>query len=148
MTPETSAPPVGRRLAAARLQRGLTQKTLARDAGLAPSYLSRIENGHVRPTFETVMQIVRALDADPAEIVGPATKTTRARRHGPCPVTPGGQCLVDLIRPAAAPEHYTPREVRLIRRFAAWLKQAPPNRIRAMEILFTDLTQGAEENAP
>lgn len=146
MTPETSRPEVGRRLAAARLQRGLTQKTLARDAGLAPSYLSRIENGRVRPTFETVMQIVRALGADAAEIVGPAT-AKRDRRHGPCPVTPGGQCLVDLIRPAADPEHYTPREVRLIRRFAAWLKQAPPNRVRAMEILFTDLTPAAEEKA-
>ena len=80
MTPRTSVPEVGQRLAAARLQRGLTQKTVASRAGVASSYLSRIENGHVRPTFATVMQIVQALGADPTEIVG--TKSTPARRHG------------------------------------------------------------------
>jgi len=147
MTPRSSAPSipdVGQRLAAARMQRGLTQGELARAAGLAPSYLSRLENGKVQPTFKKVMHIVDVLGADVTELVGPSPRGGRYR--GPCPVTTGGRCLVDLIsiEPGADPERYSPREVRLIRRFARWLKHRPPNRARAMEILLDDLLGDAE----
>jgi len=135
---------IGQRLVAARLQRGLSQATVARAAGLAPSYLSRIENGKVHPTFRTVMQIVEALGAGLDEIAGPVA--TRHRR-GPCPVTAKGQCLLDLIRAAADEEHYTPREIRLLRRFGRWLKSAEPGRVRAMELILDDLTRAAEASA-
>jgi transcriptional regulator with XRE-family HTH domain len=134
---------VGRRLAAARLQRGLVQSTVARDAGLAPSYLSRIETGKVQPTFPTVMQVVRALGADAAEIVDPGAKL--GKRRGPCPVTAKGRCLLDLIKPVAGDEQYTPRELRLLRQFALWIKGAEPGRVRAMEILLEDLLGARRE---
>ena len=138
MTPESTTPEVGQRLAAARLQRGLTQGQLAEAAGLAPSYLSRVENGKVQPTFRKVMHIVDVLGADLSELVGPRKSGTR--RQGPCPVTTRGRCLLDLIAAETGPERYTPREVRLIRRFAQWLQRSPPNRARAMEVLLDDLT--------
>lgn len=47
-------------------------------------------------------------------------------------------------RPLGA-EHYTAREIRLLRRFAAWIKSARPDRIRAIEILLEDLTQASQE---
>lgn len=136
MTRESASIDVGRRLSNARLQRGLAQAQVARAAGLAPSYLSRIESGKVRPAFPKVMRIVRAIGADVTEIVGPDESGKNAR--GPCPVTARGQCLIDLIAPVADREHYTPRELRLLRRFAVWLKDAQPNRVRAIELLLDD----------
>jgi transcriptional regulator with XRE-family HTH domain len=141
MTPEASAH-VGRRLAAARLQRGLAQGDVAQRCGLAASYLSRIENGKIQPAFRTVMQIVGVLGADMSEIVGPDLPGKRP--HGPCPVT-AGRCLLDMIAAEADHEHYSPREVRLLRRFAAWLKSAEPSRVRAIEVLLDDLMRAADE---
>ena len=136
---------IGQRLSAARLQRGLAQTTVAQAAGLAPSYLSRIENGKVHPTYRTVMQIVEALGAGLEEIAGPLTAK---QRRGPCPVTAKGQCLLDLIHAVADDQRYTPREIRLLRRFGSWLKQAEPGRIRAMELILDDLTHAAEARQP
>ena len=134
--------PVGPRLKAARQQRGLAQTSVAQRAGLAPSYLSRIENGRVQPTFQTVMQVVRALGADLREIAGP--EAVPGHRQGPCPVTARGHCLIDLIAPQPDEEHFSPREIRLLRRFAAWLKSADPRHARAVEALLADPTSGAQ----
>jgi transcriptional regulator with XRE-family HTH domain len=136
---------LGQRLAAARLQRGLAQGDVAKRSGLAASYLSRIENGKVQPTFRTVMQIVDVLGADLSEIAGPQGSGGRPR--GPCPVTAKGRCLLDLIATTADHEHYSPREVRLLRRFAGWLKSAQPNRVRAIEIVLDDLMRATEEGS-
>jgi transcriptional regulator with XRE-family HTH domain len=141
MTASNSPPNVGRRLAAARQERGLTQASVAASAGLAPSYLSRIENGRVQPTLPTLTRIVQVMGLDPVEVFGP--RGSQAGSKGPCPVTPRGRCLLDLVSASADQEHYTPREVRLLRRFARWLKQVEPNRIRAMEILLDDLGSAA-----
>jgi len=132
---------IGQRLAAGRLRRGLAQAEVARSASLAPSYLSRVESGKIRPTFATVMRIVNALGADLAEIVGPTIP--KGRRKGACPVTAGGRCLLDMIGSEADRDHYSPREIRLLRRFAAWIKQVEPNRVRAAELLLGDLTSDA-----
>ncbi len=39
----------------------LTQKELAERAGIDKSYISRIENGLVQPTFATFMRIINAM---------------------------------------------------------------------------------------
>lgn len=137
MTSEDTGQDVGRRLAAARLARGLAQNEVARRAKIAPSYLSRIENSKVHPTIGMTMQILGALGASPDEVLGSAA--SRASR-GPCPVTSQGHCLLDLIRPVKQEGAFTPREVRLIRRFASWVEGAEPARLRAMEILLEDLS--------
>ena len=126
MTPEVPLPEVGSRLIAARMRRGLSQGTVARRSGIAPSYLSRIETGKVQPTLRTALKILRALDAEPEEIMGPRTHVDR-RIHG-CPLTDEGHCLLDLMRHETEEERlkpgkfYTPREVRLIRRMAGWVR--------------------------
>lgn len=140
-----STPGIGQRLMAARLQRGLSQSDVARDAGLAPSYLSRIENGRIQPAFRTVMQIAAVLRAGLSELAdGPSSGGSL---RGPCPVTARGKCLLDLIAAEADPEHYSPREVRLIRTFASWLKESSPERVRAIEVLLDDLTRAASEES-
>ena len=114
------------------------QRDVALGADLAPSYLSRIENGKVQPTFPTVMRIVRFLGADLSEISGPVASP--GSKRGPCPVTSRGKCLIDLIGVTDDPDHYTPTEIRLLRRFALWIKSAKPDRVRAIEVLLEDLS--------
>jgi transcriptional regulator with XRE-family HTH domain len=139
-------PALGRRLAGARLQRGLSQGMVARRAKIAASYLSRIENGKIQPTLATVLRIAAGVGVPVEELL--SGLGAGARRGGPCPVTAGGGCLLDLIRaeadlPAAAGEAYTPRQVRLLRRFTAWLRHVDPARLRAMELLLDDrLSEG------
>jgi len=139
-------PEVGRRLSAARLRRGLSQGQIAMRAGVATSYLSRVENGKIQPSFRTVMRIQRALGVGFEEIAGPDPPK---KRNGPCPVSKKGRCLLDLIRSEAlvrhaAEEAYSPREVRLLRKVATWLKISPSDRVRALETLVDDLIEGSE----
>ncbi len=141
MTEEVPPAHVGARLRSARVRRELSQRTAARRAGVAASYLSRIENGHIHPSFGTVHRIAQAISADMEEIVGPQPK---GDRRG-CPVTSHGRCLLDVIRdhPAATivphGEHYTSREIKLLRQLAKWMKTAQPDRLRAMEILIEEM---------
>lgn len=65
---------VGANLRRARLERGLSQESLAAESGIAPSFLSQIENGRRSPTITTVDVLARALSvpivelfAEPAE---------------------------------------------------------------------------------
>lgn len=148
MTPKDRPPDIGRRLSAARLQRALSQGTVARRAGLAPSYLSRIETGKVHPTFRTLFKIAKAMKMPLEEVV--TTDSRRGQGGGGCPVTRRGHCLLDLIRSEAqigsgdSPnEAYSPRQIKLIRRFTGWLERAGSDRMRAMEILLDDLSRGS-----
>lgn len=143
---------IGRRLAAARLQRHLSQGTVARRSGLAPSYISRIENGKVHPTFRTVQRIADAIQVPLGELTGPVRG--KGKKHGPCPITRTGDCLLDLVRsevkPAASDGTFTPSEIRLLRRFARWVHRVPRDRQRAMEILLQELldARGETESDP
>jgi len=149
MTREATPPDIGPRLGALRAQRGLSQGTLARLSGIAPSALSRIENGRVQPTFATIWRLLHALRADWTEILDPrqATGATRGR----CPLTEHGHCLLDLIRTEAevarAPglEFYTARQTKLLHDLALWCKHGPPDRVRALEVLLQELLHGVRE---
>jgi transcriptional regulator with XRE-family HTH domain len=50
----------GERINASRLARKLSQVAVARRAGIAASYLSRIESGNVHPTLGTALRIASA----------------------------------------------------------------------------------------
>jgi len=145
LTSDASFPDVGHRLAAARLRRKLSQATVARRAGIDASYLSRIENGKVQPTFHTIVRVVRGLRANIDEVVSP--DPVELQSHGACPISRDGLCLLELIRPDTGPvarqaaEHYSPRDIRLLRQLAAWLRSAGPERVRAMELLLEDLSR-------
>jgi hypothetical protein len=51
-----------------------------------------------------------------------------------------GHGLLDRVRPTAGTdgESYSPRELRLLRRFTTWVKVSPADRLRAMEVLLED----------
>jgi len=132
-------------LAAARLRRGRSQATVAHDAGIAPSYLSRIETGKVQPTYRTLARVARAIGMHFDEL---AEFGAEGRNHGGrCPISEHGHCLLDLIRSdskLARERHedfFTVRQVKLLRRFAHWLHTIPPDRQFAMEVLIEDLAR-------
>lgn len=145
MTARTQIADIGQRLAAARMRRALSQGTVARLSGIAPSYLSRIETGKVHPTFRTVQKIAASLKVTLDEITGPTGVESPA---GNCPISTSGDCMLDLIRSeaqvarVASGEVYTAREVRLLQRLASWMHSVGPERLRAMEILLDDLMRG------
>lgn len=58
---------VGRNLRRLREERGLTQETLAGDAGLAMRHVGRIERGQSSPTAAMLGKLAEALGADPAD---------------------------------------------------------------------------------
>ena len=134
---------VGLRLAGIRANRGLSQGTVARRAELSPAYLSRIETGHVHPTFTTVMRVLDALQADLEELRAP--DDVRPRTQPACPVTGHGSCLLELVRSGAelaraeGHEMYSLREVQLLRELATFMRTATPERVRAIEMLLREL---------
>lgn len=65
ITPEREPAGFGRSLRALRLQRGLSQTQLARDAGFDHSYVSRLESGDRAPSREAVMRLAHELGLTP-----------------------------------------------------------------------------------
>ena len=143
MTRSSSEFDVGARLAAIRARHGVSQGVVARRAEIAPAYLSRIETGHVHPTFATVLRVLDALHADLEELRAP--DDDRPHHRPGCPVTMNGCCLTRLTRGNAeilrsdGREAYTLREVKLLRQLATFMRTASPQRVRAIEMLFEEL---------
>lgn len=59
---------IGRRLAALRKERGLTQETLSDRAGVSANYLARTEGGYHRPNLAKIQGIAEALEVDVASL--------------------------------------------------------------------------------
>lgn len=58
------------RIRAARKDRGVSQRELARALGVAQSTLSRIERGERRVSVDRLVAIARALGVRPADMLG------------------------------------------------------------------------------
>jgi transcriptional regulator with XRE-family HTH domain len=59
----------GQNVRAARLARGWTQEVLAGRSGLAPVQVSRVERGKREVRITTLIRLLDALDAAPAELL-------------------------------------------------------------------------------
>ena len=135
---------LGRRVSAHRSQLGLSQTVIAKRAGLAASYLSRIENGKIFPTVPTAQKIATALRVPLSELLGPTP--SESKKKG-CPVTAKGVCLIDLIDPKwgfesrGRAERYTPRQIRLMRRFTALVRKGSPELLKSLEVIVTGLLE-------
>lgn len=60
---------IGERVRQVRTDRGLSQPQLAELAGTTETTLSRIENGRVSPTLDTLINIARALDVRVGDLI-------------------------------------------------------------------------------
>jgi transcriptional regulator with XRE-family HTH domain len=144
LTHQSTKPDLGQRIAAHRSQLGLSQTAVAERAGLAPSYLSRIENGKIYPTMPTAQKIATALRVPLSELLEP---TPPQRKNQGCPVTAKGMCLIDLIDPnwesgsGDRGERYTPRQIRLMRRFTALVREGSPELLKSLEVVVGGLLE-------
>lgn len=109
-------PTVGQRIRTVRRARNLTQRELATRADLAEPFLSRIENDRAEPSLGTITRLARAMEVS----VGDLLAIEQATFKPSCPVSHTGRCIAELIyqpgpRPASPEEHYTPKQLRLLR---------------------------------
>lgn len=56
-----------------REKRGLTQEALAHEAGITASYAGQVERGTKVPSLTVVLQLCRALDCSPGELLSDFT---------------------------------------------------------------------------
>ena len=61
---------LGLALRTLREQRGVQQKAVGFDAGVADKYVGHVENGNHNPSFLTLLRVVRTLDASMSDLVG------------------------------------------------------------------------------
>jgi len=83
---------LGERLRRRRFERGLSLRALADLSGVAPSTISRIENGLFTPTFTTAVQLGQALGLDFSEV---PRDSAAAADAGPSPSTAGSDARPD-----------------------------------------------------
>lgn len=77
-----AATEIGRRIRAARQQRGLSLEDLGALADVAWTNVGKIERGVVSPTVETVVRLASAIELDPGELVtGITADMYGARSH-------------------------------------------------------------------
>ena len=67
---------IGKRIQAQRNKLSITQDKLCTDLGLSVFYLSKIENGHVNVTLETLAEIASYLKVDLAYIISGYTPSS------------------------------------------------------------------------
>lgn len=83
---------IGRTIVQLRLARHLTQRGLSTSSGLAVSYLSRLENGHVAPNVRTLSRIAGGLGVPVQTLFSAPAMLEAADR---CPVSLSGRCILD-----------------------------------------------------
>lgn len=108
---------LGRRICEVRQLKGITQAQVAKRTGLAGTYLSRIENDHLEPSFRTLNRIAAALKVNVVDLFGYDQQQASKEQ---CPVSLTARCIRQRIyQPNATaanqqPESYTPRQLQLL----------------------------------
>jgi transcriptional regulator with XRE-family HTH domain len=65
---EQPQPALGKAIRQLREERGMTQETLAQEAGVTVGHMSMIERGHSNPTWATVKGIAKAIGVSMSEL--------------------------------------------------------------------------------
>ena len=85
---------LGARIQRVRMEAHRTQRAVAAGAGMAPEYLSRIENDRVAPTMRTLLKIAGSLQISVSAFFdGKSVLEAKDR----CPVTSSGRCILDHL---------------------------------------------------
>jgi len=106
--------PIGARLRAARLGKGLTLEAVATSAGITQGFVSRLERDQVSPSVATLVAICDAVGLRVGELFeAPPTQIVRAGHGAPINfggtgateslLTPGNQSKVEVIRSVIDP---------------------------------------------
>src|ERR1700752_5285117 len=82
--PQKDAPPFGRRLAALRRQKGLSQRELAERLDTTQKTVDYYERRAVNPTLDLVERVAAALEVPAAELIGDGAAPMRlSKKAGP-----------------------------------------------------------------
>ena len=76
----------GERIRELRQASGMSQEAFALHAGIARSYMSRIERGRAEPRFEALSKLAEALEVTPSALFEPPSRTSDAKGAKPRPV--------------------------------------------------------------
>ncbi|MBI2833260.1 MAG: helix-turn-helix transcriptional regulator [Acidobacteria bacterium] len=113
---QNQSTPIGSRIRTMRRARRLTQRELSQRTGLAEAFLSRVENGRVAPSLHTLQRLADGLGVCVGDLLGTPSATVKLV----CPVSYSGRCIAELIYVPGrhlrwSAEHYTPRQIGLLR---------------------------------
>ena len=128
----------GRQLTAWRSSLGLDQRTVAQRAGIKASYLSRVEGGKINPTVMTAGRIAAGLGVPLVCLLSPQSSPEPGKA---CPLTSSRRCVLDLVPKgstrarAEGAECYSPRDLRLMRRFMTLVREGDRSLIKGIEDL-------------
>ena len=142
MTEVLKSKEMGRRIAAWRKLKGFSQVTVSRRTGIDSTYLSRIETGKIQPSVRMVLRIASGLRMSPSELL---ELSPAKRKQKPCPVSPSGHCLMDLLDMGSdaavgrTEKKFTPRQLRLIRRFTGIVQEGDQSLVKALEVLLGNI---------
>ncbi|WP_173052930.1 helix-turn-helix domain-containing protein [Phytohabitans houttuyneae] len=99
-----AVPPIGARLRAERVRRGVSIRGLARDIGVSASLISQIETEKSSPSVSTLYAISTALGISIEELFGPSTTEEAATEGEGEPAGAGEPADVRVVRlPAFSP---------------------------------------------
>lgn len=138
---------LGRAILRVRQELGLTQEEVGQKAGLAPSYLSRIENDHIHPTMATLNRLAAALDLPVGQLLEIAEQAMPPVVPR-CPVSRSGACIGDLIRSCHGPKPegveggYTAAEIRILRMVDEIITSGSRESRGALEVILEAMTGG------
>ena len=79
---------------------GMSQEAFALHAGIARSYMSRIERGHAEPRFEALSKLAIAFSVTPSALFEPPTASTLKKRAKAVlvPFAADGTCFNPTLR--------------------------------------------------
>lgn len=138
---------IGTRIIQLRNQKGISQQELSELTGIAPSYLSRIENRHLEPRPQTLRKIAHALAVPMSEIFQEQSTHLGVLQ---CVITSSGNCIMDLLHSRGKAhsqpgvESYNPHQLQLLR-MANYLIQTGDKRLLDSLDLVLGALLGAEQ---
>jgi len=142
---------VGKKILSIRLGARKSQREVAHSAGLAVSYLSRLENDRIAPTLPTLTKVADALGVSLGAMLEPANVLEAADR---CPVALSGKCILDQVYsgrgrgPDVAVESYSPQQLKALRLCNVLLHKGDNELVQMlMTILRSLLTLSASRSA-
>ena len=142
---------VGKAILRIRHEKQMTQRDVGDRAGLATSYVSRIENGRIQPTMTTLQRMASALGI-PVSQIFQVGEQKRERPPHRCPVSSSGDCVGELIRsdngppPRGRKAKYGSEELRMLRMADFVALHADRDTRRALCVLLESLVSQTTRN--
>ena len=124
------------------MQTRRSQRDVARAAGLAPSYLSRLEHGTVIPSLAMLERLAVALGVSVETFLATPPAPLRGKR---CPVSLSGTCIMALLtdhRGRDGEEGYTRQQLEVMRRCNLLVQRGSREALAALSTVVESLLAG------